>query len=283
MKETHIKEMLLTSLTEVAIQKEYTRQIFDYIAKIICKAYDSKNVIIYSNGTVLGENLTDNNLTQNSYCINIPYVNNGKILIYGREDSKGKDIDLILASILSIMIKNKYLIDKNIKDIKNLQTDALTGLQSRVLYENRLNNFNEENIGVCYIDANYLKKINDKFGHDIGDEFLKLIAKTITKVFREKDCYRIGGDELIILSSKITEELFNKKVNTLAELIMIKKEEILKKCRLEPNELAGELISYGTIYKEKVLPNEIRETIKQAELVMQQRKDEFHKKYSIKR
>lgn len=278
-----MKRALIDNLTEIAIQKEYTKNFFDYIAKLIGKAYDSKNVIICSEETIIGENQTDNSSLKNLHCINIPYVKDGKILIYDAKKNSGKDTDLILASLLSIMIKNKYLIDKKNEDIKSLQIDPLTGLQSRSLYENRLNNFNEENIGICYIDTNYLKKINDKFGHDIGDEFLKLIASAITKVFRESDCYRIGGDEIVIISSKIEEKLFNKKINNLINLINLKKEEIIARCMIKNEEILGELVSYGTYYKEKATSEEIRKIIREAESIMQKRKKEFHKKHNIKR
>ena len=55
-------------------------------------------------------------------------------------------------------------------------------------------------IGVIFFDINEFKKINDTFGHPIGDRVLKLVAETIKNNFRMDDVAgRWGGDEFIIV------------------------------------------------------------------------------------
>lgn len=51
---------------------------------------------------------------------------------------------------------------------------------------------------VCLFDANFLKQINDTFGHAEGDRLLALIAGSVKKSLREPDfCFRLGGDEFV--------------------------------------------------------------------------------------
>lgn len=53
---------------------------------------------------------------------------------------------------------------------------------------------------ICFIDQDNLKYINDNYGHDIGDDSLKLLAKTIKSEIRDSDILcRIGGDEFFII------------------------------------------------------------------------------------
>ena len=44
-------------------------------------------------------------------------------------------------------------------------------------------------------DANFLKKVNDKYGHEAGNELLRHAAAVIRRVFANSHVYRIGGDE----------------------------------------------------------------------------------------
>lgn len=53
---------------------------------------------------------------------------------------------------------------------------------------------------VLFIDINDFKKLNDKYGHDIGDHVLKTLAVTLQGEFRETDVIgRLGGDEFVAL------------------------------------------------------------------------------------
>ena len=48
---------------------------------------------------------------------------------------------------------------------------------------------------VCFFDCNDLKQINDQYGHDKGDLYLKSACATICQVFSHSPVFRIGGDE----------------------------------------------------------------------------------------
>lgn len=60
---------------------------------------------------------------------------------------------------------------------------------------------------VIMSDCNYLKTVNDQYGHEYGDILLRVVANTLKEIFPE-DCpvIRMGGDEFLILANEISEE-----------------------------------------------------------------------------
>lgn len=53
---------------------------------------------------------------------------------------------------------------------------------------------------LLFLDLNHFKVINDKFGHDIGDDALRQMAELLCRVFRDADIFaRLGGDEFVVL------------------------------------------------------------------------------------
>jgi len=63
------------------------------------------------------------------------------------------------------------------------------------------------NLSVCFLDINGLKEINDTLGHEVGDELIIKVTKTIRSVIRANDfLIRLGGDEFLIVFQGIDEE-----------------------------------------------------------------------------
>lgn len=86
------------------------------------------------------------------------------------------------------------------------RTDPLTGLLNvRQLVETltqilRAAQCRAEPVTVVYVDVNDFKTINDRHGHQRGDEVLRAVASAITRVSRGSDhCFRYGGDEFCVL------------------------------------------------------------------------------------
>ncbi|QFZ24904.1 EAL domain-containing protein [Saccharothrix syringae] len=83
--------------------------------------------------------------------------------------------------------------------------DPLTGLPNRALFLERLgrvfNNRNSRRAGLCYLDLDGFKVINDSLGHDIGDQLLVEVGRRLDlSVSGEgKLVARMGGDEFVIL------------------------------------------------------------------------------------
>lgn len=66
------------------------------------------------------------------------------------------------------------------------------------------------------MDINSLKYVNDFFGHQEGDNMIKLSYKTISEVFDKEAChYRLGGDEFISILEDTDENSYKSKVNDL--------------------------------------------------------------------
>jgi diguanylate cyclase (GGDEF)-like protein len=84
--------------------------------------------------------------------------------------------------------------------------DTLTGLPNRALFSDRLEHAlhmaarDRSMLAVFQIDLDRFKQINDRFGHEAGDEVLKVVAQRISGVLRVSDTVaRLGGDEFAVL------------------------------------------------------------------------------------
>jgi diguanylate cyclase (GGDEF)-like protein/PAS domain S-box-containing protein len=88
--------------------------------------------------------------------------------------------------------------------------DSLTGLPNRVLFQDRITHtiatarrYNR-GFSVMYLDLDHFKHVNDTYGHPVGDEVLKAVAKRLRDTLRESDTVaRFGGDEFVILQPVI--------------------------------------------------------------------------------
>ena len=85
-------------------------------------------------------------------------------------------------------------------------TDALTGLHNRRYFEDlgvRMMADAEDRecpLSVILIDADGFKRVNDSFGHDAGDQVLRILGRKLKQNLRDQDCVaRYGGDEFGIL------------------------------------------------------------------------------------
>jgi diguanylate cyclase len=84
-------------------------------------------------------------------------------------------------------------------------TDALTGLPNRRYFDEYLGLLArrrraEDQVGVLMIDIDRFKKLNDTFGHAVGDHVLREVARAIADAVREDDVpARFGGEEFAVL------------------------------------------------------------------------------------
>ncbi|MBY7850221.1 sensor domain-containing diguanylate cyclase [Vibrio fluvialis] len=80
-------------------------------------------------------------------------------------------------------------------------TDSMTGLLNRRGLDKAIESFRLENIpfSVLALDIDYFKKVNDTYGHDVGDELLKNVSQLMKNQAREHDVLcRAGGEEFMI-------------------------------------------------------------------------------------
>ncbi len=93
------------------------------------------------------------------------------------------------------------------RQLRHLAThDSLTGLPNRILLEDRLSQAiahatrDGHIFAVAIFDLDRFKDINDSFGHGIGDELLKEVARRLQGIARSIDTVvRLGGDEFVMI------------------------------------------------------------------------------------
>ena len=104
-----------------------------------------------------------------------------------------------------------------ISDLNSLaHTDALTAVRNKVSYDLMMRELQDQindpgetpAFAIAMFDCDDLKLINDRYGHDKGDIYLKNTAGMICRVFRNSPVFRIGGDEFAVI---MQEEDFDKR------------------------------------------------------------------------
>jgi len=123
-------------------------------------------------------------------------------------------------------LRNKVIkLKKQNERLRNkLKIDMFTGLYNKVYALKQLNRReNNPYTLIAVIDIDYFKKINDTFGHIIGDKVLKKVAKIIKSSIRKHDvAFRFGGEEFVI----ICDDCNLKEANIICERIRNKIEKV---------------------------------------------------------
>ena len=137
---------------------------------------------------------------------------------------------IIIVLLISIIVRLKF---KTLKTKKNIllsksQIDQLSGLYNRNTCEELIKNYlskidNSVYFSFIIIDIDYFKQINDKFGHQAGDNLLREFSSLLKEVFSSEDIIsRWGGDEFIIFIKDINKNninTINKRLEKLSKLM----------------------------------------------------------------
>lgn len=111
---------------------------------------------------------------------------------------------IILSAILVIQRKKAEMHIENL----NIQTitDPLTGVKNRLAFDQIIEEEivrdirYKRSLSLAILDIDFLKKINDTFGHNKGDDIIKNVAHEIRSTVRQTDSIcRLGGDEFAII------------------------------------------------------------------------------------
>lgn len=100
-------------------------------------------------------------------------------------------------------------------------TDSLTGVKNKAAYEAALQRLSQQmnegysDFGLLMLDVNDLKQINDQYGHDHGDSYLRNCCLLVCHVFDHSPVYRIGGDEFVVI---LEHDDYNRRDDLLDEL-----------------------------------------------------------------
>ena len=114
---------------------------------------------------------------------------------------------------LDVLQKDKKRAEEDIKTrdekigqiSKEAYRDSLTGVGSKAAYAHKVEELCGEiktglkDLGIVMVDMNDLKRINDQFGHKMGDAYINGCCHLICEVFKHSPVYRIGGDEFVAI------------------------------------------------------------------------------------
>jgi len=106
-----------------------------------------------------------------------------------------------VASLGFVLMGSERLLER-LEDVAN--TDSLTGLLNRDAFtrqaNRRLADAQEPTFALLLVDLDHFKQINDRHGHDVGDQALRLVADAMRQVLRPGDLLgRHGGEEFTVL------------------------------------------------------------------------------------
>ena len=99
--------------------------------------------------------------------------------------------------------------------------DALTMVKNKAAYDDAAKSLQERmdaedfDFGLLMLDVNFLKVINDEYGHERGDDYLRTCCQLVCHVFEHSPVYRIGGDEFVVLLQR---DDYQRREELLAEL-----------------------------------------------------------------
>ena len=144
--------------------------------------------------------------------------------------------------------------------------DSLTGLLNRNYFERTIENLDKNeyrNVACVYIDANGLHNINNRFGHEAGDNMIKAVAQALQSKFGSDKTYRIGGDEFVAFTFGDSEKQIEENIESIKNDI----------------EKQGYSISYGVSFSE--VSTNAERFIKQAERNMLDNKYSYYHKKSV--
>ena len=124
-------------------------------------------------------------------------------------------------------IRSREANELRIKELERLALlDELTQLANRRYVETELRNLLAEKkrfhvpLGILFMDIDHFKSVNDTYGHDAGDEVLKMTADTLVSNARPFDLYgRWGGEEFIGVLRNLQVENLEEVANRIRLLI----------------------------------------------------------------
>lgn len=128
----------------------------------------------------------------------------------------GVFILFVVILILFIMVTNRT---EKEKLATTAHTDALTGLFNKDYTQKSIDLYLQKSETVnCFLimDVDNFKRVNDTFGHAVGDTVLKKLGHLYYESFRKNDILgRIGGDEFVILMKDVNDEIVEEKLHVL--------------------------------------------------------------------
>ena len=188
-------------------------------------------------------------------------------------------IALILLIILILLLHNiraeRKIVEEEhlVKALnKKVFVDALTSVKNKGAYYNYIKKLQDSidkkeapEFAICIFDCNDLKQINDKFGHDKGDIYLKTACRLMCEVFEHSPVFRIGGDEFAVI-------LQNGDFEYRDDLMDLFEERRRKICLTAPNKWEEIHIAVGVAVYDPKIDGSVSDAARRADKIMYENK-----------
>ena len=188
-----------------------------FIAKVVA-LFSGLLIFIFVLGLMFIENNIILPVNTMAYC--------AKNFAYDSEEARAQNIERIksleiktndeIENLYSAFLKTTSDSMNNFENLKRSKiqlavmdelahTDSLTGIKNKTAYTEATTRLDAEiaagvaEFAIIMIDVNYLKKVNDTYGHERGNEYLINACMLACSVFGEGNVYRVGGDEFVVI------------------------------------------------------------------------------------
>ncbi|MBV0931989.1 GGDEF domain-containing protein [Marinobacterium weihaiense] len=98
--------------------------------------------------------------------------------------------------------------------------DALTGIPARRALEHQLINPGAK-YGIAMLDVDHFKQFNDRYGHDTGDQVLRMVAAQVQRIGAGGRAFRYGGEEFTVVFRRGSPQAALEALETLREAIAV--------------------------------------------------------------
>ena len=147
--------------------------------------------------------------------------------------------------------------------------DSLTGIRNKTAYDKEVKKMEYEietgklsAFGIGMVDLNFLKKINDTYGHEQGNFAIKKLCYIVCTTFEHSPVFRIGGDEFVVVLKGVDYENIEKRISDFNK----KLEELAASESLEPWEKVSAAI--GVAFYDKSIDANVLNVFKRADQKM---------------
>lgn len=187
------KRLLTLLLDNITLVVSYN-MIDNYVYENKHMSMDALRALVRRLRFKLEDDIIKNIIDEGYSILSIPNKN--------QENNATKTLEALEEENIQLKLEKKILLKKS-------TTDPLTGLYNRVklheifLYEQQQFVRYGDDFSIILMDLDDFKFVNDTYGHNTGDKYLKKMSQTLTEFFRDADIVgRWGGEEFIVLLPK---------------------------------------------------------------------------------
>ncbi|MBR3637879.1 MAG: diguanylate cyclase [Lachnospiraceae bacterium] len=191
---------------------------------------------------------------QGDYDVSLEYHSSDEVGVLS------KAFELLIARIKSDIAELNGLNNRLKEDNLSLEAattkDSLTGVKNRFALRRDYEKYDDTNVHIMMLDIDDFKKVNDRYGHSVGDYLLRKVGEALSECFGADYSYRYGGDEFLVIFPDVEEEKF--------KILIREMEARLNDISLEDKKFPVHF-SAGYVYGKTLLQDDLRLMLRQAD------------------